>query len=67
MSAKARNNLIWSLPVVVMASWLAVRALGASAAPSLAVADSEIADSSLRAMIGRFADAARARSSRSTP
>jgi hypothetical protein len=58
--------MIWSIPVVVIASWLAVRALGASpvpsnAAPALAVTGAEIGDASLRSMIGRFAEAARAR------
>ena len=56
--------MIWCIPAVVLASWLVVRALGASPAPfapaaTMVVSDNEIGDPSLRALIGRFADAAR--------
>jgi hypothetical protein len=65
MSAQARTKVFWSIPIVVLASWLAVRAIAASPVPTtptaIAVIDPEIGDPSLRSMIGRFAEAARAR------
>lgn len=58
--------MIWSFPIVVFASifgsWLAVRALAAST-----VADVEIGDPALRAMIGHFADQARGQRQSITP
>ena len=63
--------MIWSIPVVALAStlasWLVVRGVDAPVAPALAVSgetvaatsDSEIGDPSLRALIGRFAESAR--------
>ena len=68
--------MIWSLPVVAaavsLASWFAIRAV-AAAPPAIAdtaiadtpttiavSCDAEIGDPSLRAMIGRFAETARA-------
>jgi hypothetical protein len=69
--------MIWSIPVVALAStlagWLAVRPAGMPAAPALAVSasttlaaasDVEIGDPSLRALISRFADSARAQNGR---
>jgi hypothetical protein len=59
--------MIWSIPVVALvstlASWLAVRVVAApqtSTSTSIAASDAEIGDPSLRAMIGRFAESARA-------
>jgi hypothetical protein len=71
MSAKARSKMIWSIPVVALAStlasWLAVRGLAVPPAavvvPTFAVSSgAEIGDPSLRALIGRFAASARAQS-----
>jgi hypothetical protein len=72
MSAKSKAGIVWTLPVVLIVSWLAVRGLAASPPPtaralsaspsSLVVADRDVADPSLRRLIARFADAARARS-----
>jgi hypothetical protein len=65
MPAKIRVGMIWCVPAVVFASWLVVRALGASPAPfpaattALASERTEIGDPSLRALIGQFAEAAR--------
>ncbi len=68
--------MIWSIPVVALAStlagWLAIRPAAMPAAPPLAITTStiatttvnEIGDRSLRALIGRFADSARAHSGR---
>jgi hypothetical protein len=62
MSAKAR--ILWVLPPVLLASWLAVRSLAAIPAygledPPLATAPSQIADPVLAEMISRFARDAR--------
>jgi hypothetical protein len=82
MSAKTRSKMIWSIPVVALASTLALffgSRLAASGLPTpppaiatvilpatLAAASSgaEIGDPSLRALIGRFADSARAQNGR---
>jgi hypothetical protein len=68
--------MIWSIPVVALAStlagWLVVRAGDAPAAPPLAVttstvaapSESEIGDPSLRAHIRRLAESARAQTAR---
>jgi hypothetical protein len=73
MSAKRKMRMVWLFPAVVVASWLTVRTLAASADTSpptspaataaLASADAEIGDPSLRRLIAGFADAARARQS----
>jgi hypothetical protein len=59
--------MIWSIPIVALASTLAgavlVSRLGGRAPTPVgaaAAADAEIGDPSLRAMIGRFAQSARA-------
>jgi hypothetical protein len=62
MSAKAR--ILWVLPPVLLASWLAVRSLAALPAygledPPLADAPSQIADPVVAEMISRFARDAR--------
>jgi hypothetical protein len=62
MSAKPR--MLWILPAVVVASWMAVRSLAALPAygledPPLATAPSQIADPVLAEMISRFARDAR--------
>jgi hypothetical protein len=62
MSAKAR--ILWVLPPVLLASWLAVRSLAAIPAygledPPLAAAPSQIADPVVAEMISRFARDAR--------
>jgi hypothetical protein len=62
MSAKSR--ILWVLPPVLLASWLAVRSLAAIPAygledPPLASAPSQIADPVLAEMISRFARDAR--------
>jgi hypothetical protein len=62
MSAKSR--ILWILPPVLLASWLAVRSLAAIPAygledPPLASAPSQIADPVLAEMISRFARDAR--------
>ena len=62
MSVKAR--ILWILPPVLVASWLAVRSLAALPAygledPPLASAPSPIADPVLAQMISRFARDAR--------
>ena len=77
MSAKTRSKMIWSIPVVALASTLALffgsrlAASGLSTPPpaivpaTLAVSSgAEIGDPSLRALIGRFADSARAQNGR---
>ena len=64
MSVKARY--VWIGPMVLVASWLAVRSLAAFPAeeiddpqPSLATPSSVIADPALSALIARFAFQAR--------
>jgi hypothetical protein len=62
MSAKPR--ILWIVPAVVVASWLAVRSLAAFPAygledPPLATASTQIADPVLAQMISRFARDAR--------
>ena len=66
--------MIWSIPVVALAStlasWLAVRGLEVPAPPAIvpatlaASSGAEIGDPSLRALIGRFADSARVHNGR---
>jgi hypothetical protein len=66
--------MIWSIPVVALAStlasWLAVRGLAVPPPPAIvpttlaASSGAEIGDPSLRALIGRFADSARVHSGR---
>jgi len=62
MSAKSR--ILWVLPPVLLASWLAVRSLAALPAygledPPLAEAPSQIPDPVVAEMISRFARDAR--------
>jgi hypothetical protein len=61
----AKNRVFWIFPAVVVASWLAVRALAALPAygledPPLADSNPKIADPVLAEMISRFATEARA-------
>ena len=73
MSAKTRSKMIWSIPIVALASTLALFFASRLAASRLATpppaivpatlaasSGAEIGDPSLRALIGRFADSARA-------
>jgi hypothetical protein len=60
----ARSRILWVLPPVLLASWLAVRSLAAIPAygledPPLASAPSQIADPVVAEMISRFARDAR--------
>jgi hypothetical protein len=77
MSAKTSSKVIWSIPVVALASTLALffgSRLAASGLPTpppaivpatlAASSGAEIGDPSLRALIGRFADSARAQNGR---
>jgi len=77
MSAKTHSKMIWSIPVVALASTLALffasrlAASGLPAPPTAIVpstfaasSGAEIGDPSLRALIGRFADSARAQTGR---
>jgi len=81
MSAKTRSKMIWSIPIVALASTLALffgSRLAASDLPTpppaivsailpatlAASSGAEIGDPSLRALIGRFADSARAHNGR---
>jgi hypothetical protein len=62
MSVKARH--FWMVPVVFVATWLAVRTLAANPAfglddPQLATGSHEIADPALAGLISRFAARAR--------
>jgi hypothetical protein len=63
MSAKNKAHVFWIFPAALLASWVAVRGLAASpttiAAAMPAATSSEVADASLRKLIGDFADAAR--------
>jgi hypothetical protein len=72
MSARKQIRILWSIPVVVFASWLAVRALADSSAswspaespvstPVAFATATEVEDPSLRQLIGRFAHAARSK------
>ena len=73
MSMSSRLRILWICPVILAASWLAVRSLGASQkaddlgdppAPLAATTRApEVRDAALGRLIGRFADAARARAS----
>jgi hypothetical protein len=65
MSAKSKTRMVWMFPAILIASWLTVKGLAASAqtpaaATALASTDGEIGDPSLRGLIARFAVAARA-------
>ena len=60
MSANNKARILWIFPVVLLASWVAVRGLAASPDASASASNAEVADPSLRRLIGGFADAARA-------
>jgi hypothetical protein len=72
MSATIKARIIWIYPAVLIASWLAVRALAASPEAALSPAavftsaGAEIRDPSLKQLIARFAAVARA-SQHATP
>jgi hypothetical protein len=67
MSAKNKARVVWIFPIALLASWMAVRGLAASPDVAATARGSEIADASLRRLIGGFADAARTRSPRLAP